>query len=165
MDCGSGLARDGIDVVIPANRSAGIAGKPAPTGSLLLSTPDVGLLHCGSGLARDGSTQVFQADRVASIAGKPAPTGSLVLSTPDAGPPHIASTLLQGLVFLGHAGRSGAQHFADCIREIRKLSPGVLLETLEPDYRGRMDVALEITAAEPSTGCRARYAGRYWLRS
>ena len=43
----------------------------------------------------------------------------------------------------------GAQHFADCIREIRKLSPGVLLETLVPDYRGRMDVALEITAAEP----------------
>src|SRR3990167_10439904 len=43
----------------------------------------------------------------------------------------------------------GAQHFADCIREIRKLSPNVQLETLVPDYRGRMDVALEITAAEP----------------
>ena len=43
----------------------------------------------------------------------------------------------------------GAQHFADCIREIRKLSPNVLLETLVPDYRGRMDVALDITAAEP----------------
>jgi lipoic acid synthetase len=40
----------------------------------------------------------------------------------------------------------GAQHFADCIREIRALSPGVQLETLVPDYRGRMDVALEITA-------------------
>jgi len=43
----------------------------------------------------------------------------------------------------------GAQHFADCIREIRKLSPNVQLETLVPDYRGRMDVALEITAATP----------------
>jgi lipoic acid synthetase len=43
----------------------------------------------------------------------------------------------------------GAQHFADCIREIRKLSPNVQLETLVPDYRGRMDIALEITAAEP----------------
>jgi hypothetical protein len=43
----------------------------------------------------------------------------------------------------------GAQHFADCIREIRALSPGVQLETLVPDYRGRMDVALEITAQEP----------------
>ncbi|WQG56601.1 lipoyl synthase [Pseudomonas sp. RTB3] len=43
----------------------------------------------------------------------------------------------------------GAQHFADCIREIRLLSPNVKLETLVPDYRGRMDIALEITAAEP----------------
>ena len=43
----------------------------------------------------------------------------------------------------------GAQHFADCIREIRALSPGVQLETLVPDYRGRMDIALEITATEP----------------
>ncbi|HDS1735921.1 TPA: lipoyl synthase [Pseudomonas putida] len=43
----------------------------------------------------------------------------------------------------------GAQHFADCLREIRKLSPGVQLETLVPDYRGRMDVALAITAQEP----------------
>ena len=43
----------------------------------------------------------------------------------------------------------GAQHFADCLREIRKLSPGIQLETLVPDYRGRMDVALDITAQEP----------------
>ena len=43
----------------------------------------------------------------------------------------------------------GAQHFADCIREIRLLSPNVQLETLVPDYRGRMDIALEITAATP----------------
>ncbi|SDR84460.1 lipoic acid synthetase [Halopseudomonas xinjiangensis] len=43
----------------------------------------------------------------------------------------------------------GAQHFVDCLREIRKLSPGVQLETLVPDYRGRMDVALAITEQEP----------------
>ena len=43
----------------------------------------------------------------------------------------------------------GAQHFADCLREIRKLSPDVMLETLVPDYRGRMDVALAITGQEP----------------
>lgn len=43
----------------------------------------------------------------------------------------------------------GAQHFADCLREIRALAPGVQLETLVPDYRGRMDIALEITATEP----------------
>ncbi len=43
----------------------------------------------------------------------------------------------------------GAQHFVDCLREIRKRSPGVQLETLVPDYRGRMDVALQITTSEP----------------
>jgi len=43
----------------------------------------------------------------------------------------------------------GAQHFADCIREIRALSPNIQLETLVPDYRGRMEVALQITATEP----------------
>ncbi|MHC8326674.1 lipoyl synthase [Pseudomonas sp. LB1P83] len=43
----------------------------------------------------------------------------------------------------------GAGHFVDCLREIRKLTPGVKLETLVPDYRGRMDVALAITEQEP----------------
>ncbi len=43
----------------------------------------------------------------------------------------------------------GAQHFADCLREIRRLSPGTQLETLVPDYRGRMEIALEVTATEP----------------
>lgn len=43
----------------------------------------------------------------------------------------------------------GAQHFADCLRHIRQLSPGTQLETLVPDYRGRMDVALSITEQEP----------------
>ena len=43
----------------------------------------------------------------------------------------------------------GAQHFADCIREIRALSPTIQIETLVPDYRGRMEVALEISSATP----------------
>lgn len=43
----------------------------------------------------------------------------------------------------------GAQHFADCIREIRALSPNIQIETLVPDYRGRMEIALDITAATP----------------
>lgn len=43
----------------------------------------------------------------------------------------------------------GAQHFADCLREIRRLSPTTQLETLVPDYRGRMEIALDITASEP----------------
>lgn len=43
----------------------------------------------------------------------------------------------------------GAQHFADCVREIRALSPNIQIETLVPDYRGREEVALAITAQTP----------------
>ena len=43
----------------------------------------------------------------------------------------------------------GAGHFVDCLREIRKLAPDITLETLVPDYRGRMDVALALTEVEP----------------
>lgn len=42
----------------------------------------------------------------------------------------------------------GAQHFADCIREGRVLSPNLQMEILTPDFRGRMDVALDILSAE-----------------
>jgi len=42
----------------------------------------------------------------------------------------------------------GAQHFAECIRETRRLSPGIRVETLVPDFRGRMDVALDILVNE-----------------
>ncbi len=42
----------------------------------------------------------------------------------------------------------GAQHFADCIREIRAHSPGIQVEVLVPDFRGRMDVALDILTGE-----------------
>ena len=38
----------------------------------------------------------------------------------------------------------GAQHFADCIREIRQTSPETLIEILVPDFRGRADIALKI---------------------
>ncbi len=43
----------------------------------------------------------------------------------------------------------GAQHFADCIREIRKLNPEIKIEILVPDFRGRIDQALDILATEP----------------
>ena len=43
----------------------------------------------------------------------------------------------------------GAAHFAACMRAVRAHTPGVTLETLVPDFRNRMDVALEILAAEP----------------
>lgn len=37
----------------------------------------------------------------------------------------------------------GAGHFADCIREIRKLNPDIKIEILVPDFRGRIEQALE----------------------
>ena len=37
----------------------------------------------------------------------------------------------------------GATHFADCIREVRQLTPQVKIEILVPDFRGRMDIALQ----------------------
>ncbi|HFE32523.1 MAG TPA: lipoyl synthase [Gammaproteobacteria bacterium] len=38
----------------------------------------------------------------------------------------------------------GAGHFADCIRAVRESSPQTKIEILVPDFRGRMDVALDI---------------------
>ncbi len=37
----------------------------------------------------------------------------------------------------------GAQHFADCIQQIRSYSPATKIEILVPDFRGRLAVALE----------------------
>jgi lipoic acid synthetase len=37
----------------------------------------------------------------------------------------------------------GAQHFVDCIRAVRVHSPKTKIEILVPDFRGRLDVALE----------------------
>src|SRR5437868_13316656 len=43
----------------------------------------------------------------------------------------------------------GAQHFVDCIRAVRAASPRTTIEVLVPDFRGRLDRALEILAAAP----------------
>jgi lipoyl synthase len=43
----------------------------------------------------------------------------------------------------------GAEHFADCIREARALSPNLQIEILTPDFRGRMDIALDILTETP----------------
>jgi lipoic acid synthetase len=43
----------------------------------------------------------------------------------------------------------GAQHFADCIRAVREASPQTRIEILVPDFRGRLDVALEILGTCP----------------
>ena len=43
----------------------------------------------------------------------------------------------------------GAAHFVECIRQTRALSPETRIEILTPDFRGRMDRALEILKAAP----------------
>jgi lipoyl synthase len=43
----------------------------------------------------------------------------------------------------------GAAHFATCIAALRRHSPGIEVEILVPDFRGRMDTAVEILAQEP----------------
>ena len=44
---------------------------------------------------------------------------------------------------------SGAAHFAECIRAVRAHNPSTRLEVLVPDFRGRMDIALEILKSTP----------------
>ena len=44
----------------------------------------------------------------------------------------------------------GAGHFADCIRATRAARPGIKVEVLVPDFRGRMEKALDALAVEPS---------------
>ena len=43
----------------------------------------------------------------------------------------------------------GAAHFAACIRATRQHSPATGIEILVPDFRGRMDIALEILSKTP----------------
>ena len=43
----------------------------------------------------------------------------------------------------------GAGHFADCIRAIRERSPQTRIEVLVPDFRGRLEIALEKLSAIP----------------
>ena len=43
----------------------------------------------------------------------------------------------------------GAAHFAACVREIRRLAPRMTVEILTPDFRGRMEKAIEILRHTP----------------
>ena len=43
----------------------------------------------------------------------------------------------------------GAGHYQDCIQAVRKLTPATTIEVLVPDFRGRMELALEILAEAP----------------
>ena len=72
-------------------------------------------------------------------------------------PAHLAETV--ALLGLRHAvvtsvdrddlRDGGAAHFAACIRAIRTASPGTRVEVLVPDFRGRIELALETLAEAP----------------
>jgi lipoic acid synthetase len=77
---------------------------------------------------------------------------------PDAEEPrHLAETISKlGLsyVVITSVDRDdlkdgGAQHFVDCIRAVRAASPTTTIEILIPDFRGRLERALEILVAAP----------------
>ncbi len=82
--------------------------------------------------------------------GKPLP--------PDSGEPaHLAQTIAAmdlKYVVITSVDRDdlrdgGARHFADCIRAVRAASPATRIETLIPDFRGRLDIALDILSENP----------------
>jgi lipoic acid synthetase len=77
---------------------------------------------------------------------------------PDAQEPrHLAETIAAlklGYVVITNVDRDdlkdgGAQHFVDCIAAVRRESPRTTIEILVPDFRGRVERALEILAAAP----------------
>ena len=43
----------------------------------------------------------------------------------------------------------GARHFADCIRAVRGLSPQTRIEVLVPDFRGCLEIALDVLSGSP----------------
>ena len=43
----------------------------------------------------------------------------------------------------------GARHFADCIRAVRELSPQTRIEVLVPDFRSRLETALDALSQSP----------------
>ncbi len=43
----------------------------------------------------------------------------------------------------------GAEHFADCITAVRMQSPNTQIEVLVPDFRGRLELAIEVLTATP----------------
>src|SRR4051812_17196061 len=77
---------------------------------------------------------------------------------PDAEEPrHLAETILKlklAYVVITSVDRDdlkdgGAQHFVSCISAVRKTAPRTTVEVLVPDFRGRLERALEILAAAP----------------
>lgn len=71
-------------------------------------------------------------------------------------PTNLANTIAQmGLRFVvitsvdrDDLRDGGASHFVACLKAIREKNPNIKIETLVPDYRGRMDIALAATSEE-----------------
>jgi lipoic acid synthetase len=71
-------------------------------------------------------------------------------------PAHLASTIAKmrlKYVVITSVDRDdlrdgGASHFAACIKAVREQSPNIQIEVLVPDYRGRMERALEETGKD-----------------
>jgi len=77
---------------------------------------------------------------------------------PDAEEPaHLAETIARlklAYVVITSVDRDdlkdgGAQHFVDCIRAVRARSPQTTIEVLVPDFRGRLERALDVLQAAP----------------
>jgi lipoic acid synthetase len=70
-------------------------------------------------------------------------------------PRHLAETIaLLGLAYVvitsvdrDDLKDGGAAHFVSCISEVRKTSPRTTIEVLVPDFRGRLERALEVLGA------------------
>ena len=77
---------------------------------------------------------------------------------PDSNEPsHLAETIARlklAYVVITSVDRDdlkdgGAQHFVECIRAVRERSPQTRIEVLVPDFRGRVERAIEILGAAP----------------
>src|SRR6266849_627681 len=70
-------------------------------------------------------------------------------------PEHLAQTIAElGLAYVvitsvdrDDLRDGGARHFVDCIRAVRERSPRTKIEILVPDFRGRLERALEVLGA------------------
>ncbi len=79
------------------------------------------------------------------------------LALDESEPKHLANTIAKmqlRYVVITSVDRDdlldgGAKHFIDCIRETRALNPDIQIETLVPDFRGRLTKALDILITLP----------------
>lgn len=75
----------------------------------------------------------------------------------DQEPRHLAESILRlklKYVVITSVDRDdlrdgGASHFAECIKVIREFNPNISIEILVPDFRGRLDKAIEILFDAP----------------